>query len=148
VIGVKMHLTDKNILIFDDNEVTRHSLKRIFEADGATVYSAGHLGKGITILAGLMSKNTPPALIVADVRLPGAYGYEVLRGIQDVSMEAKVPVLLMSSGLGNFALRRASLYGVVGYLCKPVLIENVYKFSIEIIASYEKKKGLHVAMAA
>ena len=41
-------------------------------------------------------------------------------------------------GLSDFAVRRASLYGVVGYARKPVLVEELFKFSIEIMEAFGK----------
>ncbi len=130
-------LKNKTILILDDNEITRDSLKKVFEASGAKVYVAGHIGKGSSILTGLVSSGNIPALIVTDVKLPGTFGFDVLRKLQDTLDGHKVPMLLMSTGLSDFAVRRASLYGVVGYARKPLLIMEIFNFSVEIITEHE-----------
>ena len=91
---VELDLKDKIILVLDDNEITRTSLKKIFEMRGAVVYSAGHLGKGATLLSGLIARNSLPALIITDVKLPGTYGYEVLRKLEDTLAGRQIPILL------------------------------------------------------
>jgi CheY-like chemotaxis protein len=145
-------LTGQNILVCDDNEITRDSLRRIFELQGARVYSTGHLEKASSVLSSLLSRGNLPTLIITDIKLPGMYGLDVLRQFQDVLGRCKVPILLISLGLSDFVLTRASLYGVVGYAQKPILIKDLFAFSMEIIEAHKcagfKAKSLFEKNAA
>ena len=81
---VEYLLKNKSVLIIDDNELTRQVFKTLFEGQGATVYTSGHIEKSATILEGLISTGKLPALIVLDVKLPGCYGLRALYKIQKV----------------------------------------------------------------
>jgi len=81
--------TKKKIMIVEDNDLYRAALKDLIDAQDylEVVAEAGSGEEALEII-----KRFPADLVLLDLRLPGASGYDVLREISP-SAETKVLVL-------------------------------------------------------
>jgi DNA-binding response OmpR family regulator len=115
---------DTTILVVDDTEATRYTLSRMLRSEGYVVHEAS------TGAAALHEAKSRPDLIILDVRLPDANGYDVCRQIKSDPATAAIPVLHLSATFADSDSRSAGLeQGADGYLTYPVepreLIANV-----------------------
>ena len=104
------------VLVVEDDEHTRH----VFSA------GLGHVGyRVITAATGTeglrAARDEHPDVIVLDLSIAGADGWEVVRCLKASRTTGDIPVLLVTgySNLGN----RARAEGCAGYLTKPIRLD-------------------------
>jgi len=102
------------ILIVDDEKQLAQSLRSalLLEIPDCTVDLAHSGEEALSRLAG-----TAYNLILADLRMPGVGGMELIRGLR--YLDAQVPVILMTGYGSPQLLEEARLLGVHSYLDKP-----------------------------
>ena len=96
------------ILIIEDEAIIRSSLKRLLERNGYSVAESG----SVTEAQDNFTLDDFD-LIIADLRLPGPPGTEVLRLVE------QVPVLIMTSYASVRSAVEAMKLGAVDYIAKP-----------------------------
>jgi two-component system response regulator AtoC len=105
------------LLIVDDEDLVRWSLRERFIADGYTVVEAGTAAEAISrVSAGI-------DLVLLDYRLPDGDGLAVLRRIKDFS--ADIPVILMTAFSTVENAVDAMKHGAYHYLNKPFNLDEV-----------------------
>ena len=72
-------------------------------------------------------------LIIADVRMPGVSGMELIKGVR--YLDAEVPIILMT-GYGSASLRReAATLGVNHYVDKPFDVDDLISTVSQLLPS-------------
>ncbi len=113
-------LTDKSLLIVDDDNTFRERLSRAMEKKGFVVSQAEGVKSGI---ASLNSKN--PAFAVVDLRLGDGNGLEVVKELQKKNSNSKI---IMLTGYGNIPTAVAAIkQGAIDYLAKPADADDIEK---------------------
>jgi len=108
----------KTVLIVDDEEGIRESLKGIFEDEGYEALTAASAEEGLATL-----KERTPNIIFLDVWLPEMDGLEALSKISE--MERDMPVVIIS-GHANIELAvKATHLGAYDFLEKPLSLDKV-----------------------
>ena len=108
------------VLIVDDEKRLAYFLGQTLKLDFPecqvdTAYS------GEEALSSLASNTYD--LIIADVRMPGVSGMELIKGVR--YLDAEVPIILMT-GYGSASLRReAATLGVNHYVDKPFDVDSL-----------------------
>lgn len=103
------------ILVVDDTEPTRYALRRMLEVQGYAVDEAR------TGAETLLKAEATPDLIILDVRLPDANGYDICRQIKSGPRTSGIPVLHLSATFADSESRSEGLErGADGYLTYPV----------------------------
>ena len=116
-----------NILIVEDEEIIRASLKRLLERHGHTISEAGSVHE-----AELSYTLDSFDLIISDLRLPGSPGTEMIQLADDT------PVLIMTSYASlNSAVSTIKL-GAVDYIAKPFDHSEMLERVAEILARHQK----------
>jgi DNA-binding response OmpR family regulator len=105
-------IRDKKILLIDDDETIRDSLKMFFSGEGIHIDTAETAEEGIHAL-----EKQSYDIIVTDYKLPGMDGLTFLRHICDLCPDAFK--ILMTAYGSNELLAAASETGVDEYLEKP-----------------------------
>ena len=101
------------VMVVEDDEVTAILLERILVANGFRVTKAA---KRADILTGL--KNLPD-LIILDVLMPDANGFDILNRIRQHPVLKVLPVMMLTS-LGSLDdILKGLKLGANGYLTKP-----------------------------
>ena len=96
------------IMVIEDEEIIRSSLRRLLERDGYRVFEANSVAE-----AESCARLSELDLIIADLRLPGAPGTDV------ISKAGNVPVLIMTSYASVRSAVDAMKQGAVDYIAKP-----------------------------
>jgi CheY-like chemotaxis protein len=103
------------ILVVDDDEDIRESLRDLLEEDGFPVLTASH---GEEALAKLRT-SVRPCLIILDLMMPIMDGYQFHEALKADPALRKLPVLILTAGRGS------PPDGVLGVIHKPNVTDAV-----------------------
>ncbi len=104
------------ILFIDDNPTNRYVLQRHLAGSGFRVTEADSGEAGLQAIA-----QSPPDLIILDVRLPDISGFEVCQRLKENPTTASIPVLHLSAAYTRSQDRAQGLeMGADAYLVQPV----------------------------
>jgi len=107
------------VLVIDDEENIRRSLKMILEYEGYEFFEAATGEDGLETLAGTVGVD----LVILDIKMPGKSGLEVLA---ELRQRPFVPEVIMVSGQGTIqAAVEATKLGAFDFLEKPLHRERV-----------------------
>jgi PAS domain S-box-containing protein len=105
----------RTILIVEDNDDARESLRLLLESLGHQVIEAGDGQRGLAL-----ALHHRPEVVLIDLGLPGMDGYEVARALR-ASPGGKTAALIAVTGYGQAEdRRRSSEAGFDAHLVKPV----------------------------
>jgi two-component system response regulator RegA len=120
-------MSDRSVLLVDDDEPFRERMARALRSRGFVVFTAGDHASAIQAAA-----EHRPDFAVVDLRLPDTNGHEVVQGILPVSPETK---LVMLTGYGSIASAVEAIQrGVHQYLTKPLDAD-------ELVAALDRLDG-------
>ncbi|MBI4697395.1 MAG: sigma-54-dependent Fis family transcriptional regulator [Nitrospirae bacterium] len=108
----------KSILIVEDEDTLRESLKRIFVKDGFHVDTAESAEKGV----GLVDNNIYD-IIISDIILPGIDGIEMLSKVRQVLPDQIFIVMTAYASLDTAI--KALRAGAYDYIMKPIMHEEI-----------------------
>src|SRR4030042_3432591 len=115
------------LLIVDDNEGVRHLVSRWLERAGFSVREAKDGAEAIEKV-----KEDPPALLLADIRMPKIDGIELARIIKSDYPEIKI--ILMTAYSSPQTIAQARREGVDDYLEKPFTKDQVERITLEALS--------------
>jgi len=113
-------LKDKAALIVDDEDVIRETVRDVLASYGCRVTIASDGPEAIELLA-----TQSYDLVLSDIKMPGASGYEVFAASKDADPQR--PVILMT-GFGydpNHSIIRARREGLAAVLFKPFKVDQL-----------------------
>lgn len=115
----------RTVLVADDDETTRSTVREVFEQQGSIVSECPDGLKAIMLLRERANAGNHFDLVISDIRMPDANGYEVFRATKDASPET--PVILMTAfGYDpNHSIVRSSQEGLHCFLFKPIEIAQL-----------------------
>jgi CheY-like chemotaxis protein len=102
------------VLVVEDEPVTRQALVLVLEAEGCTVAQAGNGQEALELLRGGLR----PGVILLDLAMPVMDGWQFLRERERDPALAVIPVVVVSAVSSGQA--RAAALGAVAFLHKPV----------------------------
>ena len=120
----------RKILVVDDMPESIRLVKKVLEARGYKVIEAQTGADAINT-----AQTEFPDLILMDVRLPGGIdGLEATRRIKALSQLAHIPILAMTASVRLEDMHWALDAGCVGFIRKPVDINELPKQVAQYIA--------------
>jgi CheY-like chemotaxis protein len=108
-------MTAKQILVVDDNPLSRKLLNDILSAEG---YRVRHAASGSEALSTIAEE--PPDAILLDIMMPGMDGFEVVRRLK-ADKKTSIPPIVMVTALDDEGSRgRLAAAGINTMLTKPI----------------------------
>lgn len=105
----------KSILIVDDDPDLRVFFRKLLENMGHEVFEASNT----TDAANLVEK-VVPHLILLDINLDEEKGFILLDKLKQIDPYRRIKVIMISASTAKKDIANSKLYGVHGYLVKPV----------------------------
>lgn len=123
-------------LLFADDSVTMQKVIQLtLENEKVDLLFASDGDKALAL-----AREELPAVVVADVYMPGLDGFQLCEKLKNIPETAAIPVILISGELENYDPARGAAAGAVGHITKP------FK-SGEFIALIKKYSGSSAAPA-
>lgn len=124
------------VLVVDDDPGVREFASAVLTS---AAFAARTAASGEEALAA--ARESRPALVVLDIRLPGISGYEIFRQLKD-ELGAELPVIFLSGERRETYDRTAGLLlGADDYLVKPFAPEELLARVRSILARAERAAG-------
>jgi PAS domain S-box-containing protein len=113
----RMDLTGVKVLVVDDNADARALIQRVLEACGASVTTAGTVADAV-----LAVEHVRPHVLVSDVGMPEADGYELLRLVRGLGQArgGGLPAIALTAFARSEDRTRALRAGFLHHIAKPV----------------------------
>lgn len=127
-------MNHRAILIIDDDEQIRAFLRRVLEAAGYMVTEAPNGQEGLR-----QFRQTPTALVITDLFMPGRDGLEVTMALHRESPTVRIIVLTGGSGQRDF-LEVAKLLGAHRTMRKPIMIAELLQAVEEELRGGSRQK--------
>lgn len=118
---------NKTVLVIDDNQMNLRAVEILLHRMGCHVLLSPDLFKGIEAAA-----REKPDLVLLDIGLPGIYGKEALKVVQEALNGT--PVISVTGEAAPAIKAEMLAAGAVGFLSKPLIFDTFYS-ELEIIFS-------------
>jgi signal transduction histidine kinase len=105
------------LLIVDDEEGPRHSLRMVFKRD-FEVYAVENGDKALEY-----ARNHPISLAILDIRMAGKSGIDVLRGLK--AIDPNIEIIMLTAYETIETARQALRLGACDYLSKPFDLSTI-----------------------
>ncbi len=127
------------ILIIDDDSVNRKILAKIF----SDTYAIKEVSNGSAGLSEILTNRHHFCAILLDVVMPGMSGLEVLRHLEKMKIQEKIPVFLITAEHESELEREAYQLGVMDVILKPVIPYMVRRRVQSVIELFATRERLH-----
>ena len=104
----------KVILLIEDNEEIRENTCELLELKGYEVIFAANGKAGLAL-----AKEKKPNLILCDIMMPEADGYEVFNELRSDAQTANIPFIFLTASVENKEMAAGLAMGAMGYIKKP-----------------------------
>lgn len=118
---VKNKMHPINILVIEDDETQRSSLKRILESDGYNPKLAADAAE----LTQILDEDHEIHFIILDVGLPWINGFELAQMIKDHRDLKSIPLIFLSAQAESEDFDQARNVGADDYIKKPFDIDKL-----------------------
>ncbi len=108
-------LSEKKILIVDDNEVDRKLLEQILKKRDFCVITAEDGDEGYAL-----AKKHLPDLILSDCSMPNMDGIEMFHLLKEEDATRQIPLIFLTANDSPSHLVECFEKGAENYLCKPI----------------------------
>ncbi|MBY0553146.1 response regulator [bacterium] len=119
--GAHKKMNPKNILVIEDDETQRLSLKRILEAEGYSTLLAADSAE----LTAVLDEEKDLHLILMDIGLPWINGFELAEMMKQHQDLKKLPLVFLSAQAEQEDFDKARAVGAADYIKKPFDIEKL-----------------------
>ena len=126
------------VLIVDDSEMNRELLAEMLGSE----YKITEAENGEECMAALKQRGTGISLILLDIVMPVADGFDVLDYMTSTHRIEDIPVIMISSENSEETVRKAYEFGVTDYISRPFDARVVCQRVANTIKLYSKQKNL------
>jgi len=113
-------LTGIRVLVVDDNPTNRRVLSETLSSWGMYPTVSGSAPEGLEQMRRAAEQGEPFALLITDVHMPGADGFEFIQSILRTPDLTDACILMLTSGEHAGDLARCRELGVAAFLTKPI----------------------------
>ena len=122
--------TPHRILVVEDHADSALMLTRLLKRAGFTVFSAGRVQDALALADEHESAGTPFNLVVSDLGLPDATGYDLMRRLRE---QHRIQGVALSGYGQSDDVRRAIDAGFSHHLTKPIDFDRLRKIINEML---------------
>jgi two-component system, cell cycle response regulator DivK len=126
-------MANELILIVEDNEKNRKLERDVLAFHGYRIAEAETAEEGLRL-----AFESPPALILMDIQLPGMNGIEALGRLRAEPRTRGIPVIAVTASAMNQDRQKIMNAGFDGYQSKPI---NVKEFVAAVRRTLDGGKG-------
>ncbi len=123
-------------LVVDDSITVRRVMERFLERNGMRVVTAKDGMDAVSLL-----QETKPDIILLDIEMPRMDGYEFASHVRNDERVSDVPIIMITSRVGDKHRARAIEIGVNDYLGKPYQESNL----LEAIQRLLEERGIKLS---
>ena len=109
---------NRRILLADDEVTFRETFAKVLQEEGMPVTAVGNGTDAIDAVT-----KQPFAVVILDIRMPGADGIKVLREIMRIRPQTRV-IMITAFGTVEMAVKAIKL-GACDYVVKPVVMDDI-----------------------
>jgi len=120
------------VLIVDDDQDAREVLKRILSDYGAVVATAASVEEAILKISGWS-----PQVIISDLGMPEADGFELITQVRKVFSAADLPAIAVTAFAQDIDRRRALASGFQMHLAKPIELRELIGSILSLVKSHK-----------
>ncbi len=121
------------ILIVEDNERNRRLMRDVLQVKGYRTVETETAEEGIRL-----ARETPPALILMDIQLPGMDGITAFRQLRADPATTAIPVIAVTASAMTQSQQEIMAAGFDGYQTKPI---SVLEFLETVRQVLERARG-------
>ena len=125
----------KTVLVIDNDQPSASAIAKTLEAEGYLVFTAASGEAALT-----MAKKVTPMVVFLNLAAPGA-GLEICKSIHAIAAIKEVPIVLLTVRESKFDPRYKELYGIVGFLKKPLTPETIFSSLGTALGATEEVAG-------
>ena len=114
-------MSNKKILIIEDDRIISFTLKKYFEANKYDVDCAFDGLKGLEKI-----KSAYPDIIILDVNLPTISGFYIARELKASPVFKNIPIIFLTGLIQEINMNQGYELGAREYLTKPFSIEYLH----------------------
>jgi CheY-like chemotaxis protein len=125
-----------DVLIVEDDAITRQTLRQLFEAEG---YSCAEADDGREAVE--LARERPPRLVLLDVMMPGLDGFAAARMLRKDPRTKNVRIHFLTAWDDPAVQRTARRAGGQGILTKPIDFDGLLdSVSVTLLCDNEKNQ--------
>ena len=126
-------VTDTRVLIVDDNATNRRILLEMLRNWGMKPEVSDSADAALTLLLEAAVRGIPFRMVLTDVNMPDADGFEFTRRLRSLPLLRQTPVVMLTSGdrTGDSAKRKE--LRVAGNLLKPVKQSELFDLIVNVL---------------
>jgi CheY-like chemotaxis protein len=118
-----------NLLVIDDDDINIFIIKKIVEKTGLAIemIARNNGQQAIDYLKETISQNKPlPRLVLIDINMPVMNGWEFIEAYEELNIEQKVDMYILSSSVYENDIEKTKGYKAVkGFISKPLSMERL-----------------------
>jgi len=119
------------VLIVDDSSVMRKIVDRSLRQAGLEIKEVFEASNGVEALARM--QQTRVDLILSDINMPAMDGLELVRQLQAVENAKGVPIVMITTEVGESHVLQALSSGARGYIRKPFSPDQIKERIISLL---------------
>lgn len=124
-------MTGNKILIIDDDNRNIFALSAVLKAKGYRCISASGAEEGLEMLA----NDSDVVVVLMDMMMPGMDGYEAISKMKEKPLLKDIPVIAVTAQAMVGDKERCLNAGAVGYVSKPIHVDELIKLLNRYILS-------------
>ncbi|MGI5989174.1 MAG: response regulator transcription factor [Lachnospiraceae bacterium] len=129
----------QKIMIVDDEPIILEGISKMIDWESLGASLCGTYSNGVDALTAITED--PPDVVIADIRMPGMSGLDLIRNCAELHLDTQFIIL---SGYSEFEYAQQSMkYGVRHYLLKPCSKDDIAQAAKEALSDARKAKESH-----
>ncbi len=116
-------MTPKKILVVDDEPGIRETIDALLKPRGYVVILAADGEEGLQKI-----KSEKPDLVLLDIMMPKADGWQVLKAIRDNEATRELPVIMLTAKAETSSIMESKFEKATDYFIKPFSADELLRF--------------------